>query len=346
MLAVLLAICIISIVVAMKYDITTLGGAVEDITFYTPEARVIDNHQEVLCQKLLAFEYGAKIRVNAVKATFGGGAANVAVAGERMGLKTACICAVGDDERGTRILKNLHANGVATAWAQEYKGEQSTFSFVLVGPGNKHTIFSYNGAKTRLRVTKTDLAKIDTVFLHITSLSGKWRDVLKNVFAQANRYRISWNPGHVQLTDEPQLVRHYLKHTEVVLLNKDEAAELVASDTTLMRGKVKNAAFLDKIKNLVTAIHSYGPKIVVITHGKTGADAYDGVRLYHADILPEKKRVDTTGIGDAFGAGFISGLRLYDYDIERALQLGMRNAASVITKHGAQNGLLKLRKKQ
>lgn len=326
----------------MKYDLVTIGGAVEDITFYTPEARIIDNKQEVLCQKLLAFEYGAKIRVNAVKASFGGGAANVAVAAARMGLKAACICAVGDDERGGRILKNLRDNGVSAVFAQQYRGETSTFSFVLIGPGNEHTIFSHDGAKSRLRVTKSDLETIDAEMVHITSLGGKWREVLKNVFANAHRYRITWNPGQAQLTEGAPLVRRYLKHTHVVLLNKDEAAELVANDIGIMRDKRESATFLNSEKNLLEAVRSYGPEIVVITNGKKGADAYDGTRFYHCDILSDKRRVDTTGIGDAFGAGFIGGLRLHNNDIDRALRLGMRNAASVITKHGAQNGLIKL----
>lgn len=330
----------------MKYDIVTVGGAVEDVTFYTPEARVIDNQQEVLCQKLIAFEYGAKLRVNAAKSSFGGGAANVAVAASRLGLRAACLCAVGDDERGARIIKNLRDNKVDTALVQSYRGKPSTFSFVLVGPGNEHTIFSYDGVKSKLRVSKSALQKIDTNFVHVTSLSGKWRDSLKNIFAAADNYRVSWNPGHVQLTEGPHLVRRYLKDADVVLLNKDEAAELVASDTAVMRGKTHNAAFLDKVKNLLTAIHDYGPVVVVITNGKQGAEAYDGLRFYHADILSEKKRVDTTGIGDAFGAGFVSGLQLYENDVDRALHLGMRNAASVITKHGAQNGLVRLRRRK
>jgi len=48
----------------MKYQIITIGGATRDITFFTKEGILIDNHRDVLRQKLLAFEYGAKIRVD------------------------------------------------------------------------------------------------------------------------------------------------------------------------------------------------------------------------------------------------------------------------------------------
>lgn len=330
----------------MSHDIVTIGGAVEDITFYTPEARIIDNEQEVLCQRLIAFEYGAKMRVNAVKSTFGGGAANVAVGCARLGLRAACMCVVGNDERGERIIHNLANQKVDTSYIQTYHKEPSTFSFVIVGPGHEHTIFSYNGAKSHLKITKASMQKLATKWIYVTSLSGKWRDGLRAIFTHPDRYRIAWNPGHVQLTEGAALVRRYLRHTGVVILNKDEAAELVASDAAIMKDKKKNAAYLNNVKNLLKALHSYGVSIAVITNGKKGADAYDGTAFYHADILSDKKRMDTTGIGDAFGAGFVSGLWAYGNDIDRSLQLAMHNAASVITKHGAQNGLLRKKLKR
>ena len=87
-------------------------------------------------------------------------------------------------------------------------------------------------------------------------------------------------------------------------------------------------------------IKDYGPKITVITSGRFGADVYDGEKFYHQDILKEKKRVDTTGVGDAFGSTFTAGLKLFNGDIQKAMHLAVRNTASVIGKQGAQNGLL------
>ena len=53
----------------MKNDFITIGGATEDITFYTTEGVVIDNSKDLLRQKLLAFEYGAKIKIDAAYST-------------------------------------------------------------------------------------------------------------------------------------------------------------------------------------------------------------------------------------------------------------------------------------
>ena len=45
----------------MKYDFLSIGGMTEDLVFFTDEGILLDNKDDILRQKLLAFEYGAKI---------------------------------------------------------------------------------------------------------------------------------------------------------------------------------------------------------------------------------------------------------------------------------------------
>ncbi len=316
----------------------------EDITFYTKQGQLIDNRQDIFRQKLLAFEYGAKLKIDSAHSTFGGGAANVAVAAERLGLKSAAIFAVGNDDKGKRIIKNLKNQGVDTRFAQKIKGKMSGFSFLLVGPGNEHIIFSHRAANSDLEIKRKNLEKIDSEYLYITSLSGEWREVLRNVFAanSGKKFKIAWNPGNIQLTQGQSLIRKFLKRTHIFIVNQDEATELVASDKKVMRNRRENAGFLSKVKNLLRVIKRYGPEIVVITRGKRGADVYDGNNFFHIKIKKEQKRVDTTGVGDAFGSSFVCGLKLYKGDIQKAMELGIKNTASVVSKQGAQNGLVKL----
>jgi len=326
----------------MNYDIITIGGAVEDITFYTNGGVVIDNSQDVLCQRLLAFEYGAKIRIKDAHSTFGGGAANVSVAASRLGFKTACFCAVGDDERGKNIVENLKKHKVDVCFVQKIKNAMSGFSFLLVGPGNEHVIFSHRAANQELAVKSGVLKNIDSRYAYITSLSGNWQKTARAIILQSKRFKIAWNPGAAQLEDAPRFFRKYMRYVDVIDMNEDEAAELVASDKKIMLNHKESAKFLGNIKNLLTVIKSYGPRIVVITRGRKGADCFDGHDFYHVDIKHEIKRVDTTGVGDAFGSSFVCGLMLYNDDIKKAMDLGIRNSASVIAKQGAQNGLIKL----
>ncbi len=321
----------------MKYDVVTIGGATEDITFYTAEGTLIANRKDILRQKMLAFEYGTKIKIDNSHSTFGGGAANAAVCLSKLGFRVAALVAVGSDIRGGEILNNLKNNGVDIRLAQRKKNIESGFSFLLVGNDNEHIVFSNRAANSELRIGNYELRALkNTKWIYMTSLSGEWDEVLKKVFSVKN-VKIAWNPGHIQLDSGYNAIGKYLKSTEVLIVNKDEAIELVVSRKLY---KKKSFAFLNKIENLIKIIHSWGPKTVVVTNGKYGALAYDGDKLYRQPVIKEKKRVDTTGVGDAFGSSFVAGLELYNGDIGKAMRLAARNSASVISKQGAQNGLL------
>jgi sugar/nucleoside kinase (ribokinase family) len=80
--------------------------------------------------------------------------------------------------------------------------------------------------------------------------------------------------------------------------------------------------------------------IAVMTDGARGAIVSDGRYIYRAGIFKEKKLVDRTGAGDAFGSGFVAGFILKK-DIHFALRLASANATSVVEKIGAQAGILR-----
>ena len=321
----------------MKYDIVTIGGATEDITFYTEEGILIDNKKDLARQKLLAFEYGAKIKVDKSYFGFGGGAANSAVAFARLGFKSACLCAVGFDERGRKIIANFKNQDVDTALVQQIKNKETGFSFLLVGPANEHICFSNRAANSELRITNYELRIMENAkWVYLTSLSGNWRENLVKIFSIKN-VKIAWNPGHRQIITGLKVLGKYFKRTECLIINKDEAVELVMSDK---KYKNKGSIYLNSVKNLLAALTSYGSKIVVITSGRKGADAIVGEQVYHQPIIKEKRRVDTTGVGDAFGSSFVAGFELYNQDIKRALILAARNSAAEVSRQGAQNGLL------
>jgi sugar/nucleoside kinase (ribokinase family) len=321
----------------MKYDFITIGGATEDITFCTNEGVLVDNKEDVLRQKLLGFEYGAKIQIDKAFSTFGGGAVNAAVCLARLSFKTACLASIGSDFRGHGIIENMRKNSVITKLVQNQTKAESSFSFFLVGKDKEHICFSNRAANQELKIKDNDLKELrQAKWLYLTSLSGNWQKILNQTF-KANAVRIAWNPGHIQLHAGVSSIGKYFKFCEMLIINKDEALELVMSDK---RYRSKDNRFLNGIKNLLVIIKKWGPKIVVITNGKHGADAYDGSIFYHHDILKEKKYINTTGVGDAFGSTFIAGLEMFNGDIKQAMKLGVINTASVVENMGAQNGLL------
>lgn len=322
----------------MKYDFITIGGATEDIAFYTQEGILIDNKKDLIRQKLLAFEYGAKVKIDKAFSNFGGGAANTAVSFSRFGFKVACLIAVGEDSRGERVIKNLEKQGVDISLVQKVKNVETGFSFLLVGPTNEHIVFSNRAANNELRITNDELRILgSTEWIYMTSLSGKWLEVLNKVFS-VGKVKIAWNPGHRQILTGVKILGKYLTKTNVFIVNKDEAIELVLSDK---KYKNRSKSFFVNVKNLLVALSGCGPEIVVITSGKDGADVFDGIKFYHQKVVKEAKRADTAGVGDAFGSSFVAGLELFKGDIKKSMQLGVKNTASVISQVGAQNGLLR-----
>ncbi len=318
----------------MKYDFITIGGATRDIAFFSDEGVLLDNKKDPLRQKLLAFEYGAKIRIDKFVNLFGGGAANAAVNLAGLGFKTAVLCAVGDDNNGHEIIKNIKSKKVSTDLVEVNKKSDSGSSFILIAKSGERIIFTTRGANDLLAFNSKQLKALKQAKnIYIASLSGSWSKNLKQVF-ENSQGKIFWNPGADQLTGGLKNLQSFFKKTYCLMLNRDEAIELI-----LNSNKTTNN-FLDKTDNLLETIKSYGPRIVAITDGDKGAYFYDGINFYHQKIIKERKHVDTTGIGDVYNSTFAAGLLFCKGDIVKAARLASRNSASKIAHLGAQNGLL------
>ncbi|MFH1192000.1 MAG: carbohydrate kinase family protein [bacterium] len=360
-----------------KFDVLTIGGAVQDITFYTSDGKLLDNpDKDPTCLKLLAFEYGAKIKIDEANFSFGGGAQNAAVCFSRLGFKTAALVIIGLDSTGEEIIRNLKINQVNTKFVQKNKKLGTGFSFVLTDrKTSEHVIFSYRGASSELNVSEFVLKKIFPKWIYLTSLSGEWeKDVMMGVLKYKEKFDLllAWNPGVRQLSAGFKKIKAYLRKTDVLIMNKDEATELVISGG--IKGNEDAKVLIKDLHSMIyqrnytppsassrqkggqagqaltplkggtginASINKGGVKksIAVVTEGKKGAYACDGKKTYYAPII-DVKRVDTTGVGDAFGSSFTAGLELYNGDIQKSLELGILNTSSVVGKVGAENGLL------
>lgn len=75
-------------------------------------------------------------------------------------------------------------------------------------------------------------------------------------------------------------------------------------------------------------------EIVVVTRGAKGAVAICGKTRYEIPAEPINRVIDTTGAGDLFAAGFLTGLA-QDRPISECLQMGALAAAEIISHYGA-----------
>ena len=316
-------------------NITTIGGATRDITFVTDKGKVIETPENLIEQKLLAFEYGAKISSEEVSFNFGGGACNTAATFAKLGLNTAVNCKIGKDDNGKSIAQNLNKLGINTNLIQTDEGKKTGFSLVVVNKeGGDRIIFKYKGASDSLEIKKENLSK--TKWIYLTSLAGNWEEDLNEIkkSVEENKIKLVWNPGAVQIMAGKNKLKKFLENTEILIINKDEAIELVQSDENvkLDYNEINDAVNLSKI------IKSWGPKIVVITDGKNGAYLFDDKAMLYSPPT-SKKSVDSTGAGDSFGSALVGGYILTD-NLEMALKYGIINSGNVVGEYGAQNGIL------
>lgn len=320
-----------------NFDFITVGGGTEDITFCTDEGVLVGDGKDVTRQKLFAFEYGAKLKTDRAYSTFGGGAANAAVSLSRLGFRVASVIPVGGDIRGEKIRNNLKKHKVNTGMITKRADRESPFSFLIMGKDGEHVAFVYSGAKKNFKIPEKNIERIKrTKWVYITSMAAGWRNNMDSLISHKD-LKLAWNPGNTQIKAGLPRLKKYLRHTDVLGVNKDEAIELALSAPQCKR---RSRSYLNNIRNLLKVLKAYGPSIVVVTDGERGSQAFDGNSFYYQKVRKVKKAADTTGVGDAFHSGFVAGMEFYNGDIQRSMELGMWNSASVVQQRGAQNGLL------
>lgn len=318
-----------------KLKILTVGGAVRDITFETAEGELIRNKEDLTRQQLVGFEFGAKIVVTHAQFSFGGGATNTAISLARLGSNVSTLICLGSDVIAEDILNNLKTHRVKTDFLQK-SPTASGLSFVLNYKklGDEHTLFTYRGANEDLKINLDKIAPAKFDLIYIASFSGTHSKTnLAKIFRYRQPTKFAWNPGTHQIKLGLKTLKPYLKKTNILIVNKDEAIEICLGDPANKNKKLNNPRVLLKI------LAAYCPGVIAVSDGKHGAYAIFQGEIYYEP--PQNVRVkDTTGVGDAFSSTFVWSLEHTGYDIQKSLHLGIKNASAVLKHIGAQNGLL------
>ncbi|MBI4033940.1 MAG: carbohydrate kinase family protein [Candidatus Brennerbacteria bacterium] len=313
------------------FDVITIGTATRDVFLTSPFFKVLKDPKHlkrlgVPEGEAQCFALGAKILVDHPHLTVGGGAANAAVTFARQGLKTGAIVGIGDDSNGSSALRDLAGEKVKTFPVYDSK-EMTGYSVILLSKEGERTILHYRGASASVRGTEAVFGRVRAKWVYI-SPGGIPIAAMERIITRfkGKGARVAMNPSKAYLETGPKKLAPILKNLDVVLVNREEASYL----TGVEYGKEK--AIFSKFDELVSGI-------AVMTDGRRGAAVSDGKHVYRAGIFPEKKLLDRTGAGDAFGSGFLSGL-LQKNDICFALRLASANATSVVEFVGAEEGIL------
>lgn len=308
-------------------DILCIGDAKIDILLQIPDE---DPHFSLdEAKNNLQISYGRKISIENYIKTLGGNACNAAVGLARLGSNTGLCAEIGTDEFSNFILNSLVKENINTNFILQDKIKQTSFSVCI----------NYKGERTLLsehikRDHNFNFEATSANFLYLTSLGPVWENIYQKVydFTKNKELTLAFNPGTLQVKSKERIVKELISISNYLFVNREEAE-------ILLYGKDVNLLSEQKeIKKLLFGLKSLGAKIVIITDSKNGSYVYNGINIFHLEIL-KSKVVDKTGAGDAYNAGFISAI-LQNKDIKRAMTWATLNAASVVEKIGAQEGLL------
>ncbi len=319
--------------------IICIGSSAKDVFYPTEKGQIIDTPEDLESQKKFCFELGAKYQVDDRYESIGGCAANVAVGLSRLGIKTYCYTKIGKDNLGKWIIEEFKSEGVDDKLVEIEKNCKSDLSAIIVDKkSGEHTIFFNRDANERLEIFPEKLKKADWIFVSAlnSSESVKWEENLEKIVVACKEKgtKLALNPGQANIKENCVKVIEAIKQSEILMLNKDEAIEIVSGiGNEYSKDDLNDEIFL--LENL----KMMGPKTITLTDGARGAWLFDGNLFLQTETIG-RNPVETTGAGDAFSSGFLAA-HLKGKDAEECLKWGIANSGNSLGFYGAIKGLLK-----
>ncbi|HVX90331.1 MAG TPA: carbohydrate kinase family protein [Candidatus Paceibacterota bacterium] len=306
----------------MDMDFLAIGGTVIDTFIRLKDADVhcdLDNEHCTISMRFadkIPFEF-AKV-IPAV-----GNSANAAVSAARLGLKTALITGLGKDRSGEDCLAVFKREGVSTDYISVKEGEETMNNYVLwYGPDRtilvKYTDFGYElpnpFPKTRI--------------LYVSSIGEANLEIHDRLIDAIDPETwFVFQPATFQIKAGMERLARVYARTNIFIANKEEYQRILNTQE-------------ESEKKLMEMMRAHGPKIAFLTDGQNGAYALSDEGAWKIAVYPDHlDPYDRTGAGDAF-ASTASAALLLGNPLPEALRWGAANAASVVQKIGAQEGLL------
>lgn len=311
------------------YDVICFGSATIDNFIDTFDRKHLTEAQKKMRYKhMISYSTGDKILIREMNTSIGGGGTNTALTFKRFNHTTAYCGAIGNDSNALIIKDYLKKQGID--FVGHTVEDNSGYSVILDSIEHDRTILTYKGSNDKLSLKKLDLEKFSgaKLFYFSSLLNGSF-ETQKKILQLAEQYhiKVAFNPSSYQACQGHEALKDVLSKTNYLILNKEEAQDLAKTENPHHR-------------ELLILLKKYLAKesTVIITDGKSGAYAYDGFKAYH--IIPNPLQVvESTGAGDAFASGFMSGI-LHGKAMQESLQLAMANSQSVIMHKGAKEKIL------
>jgi 5-dehydro-2-deoxygluconokinase len=286
---------------------------------------------------LYAHEIGVPLpEVTSFDAYVGGCPTNISVGARRLGLRSALLTALGDDQVGDFVLNFLEREGVETRFIPRKPGHRTSAVIMSIQPPDRFPLTFYrdNCADRELTIADVDHAPLTDAAILVASGTGLSHEPARGAtMYAAARARAASTTVIVDIDYRPDqwvdrktfasALQSLLRHAHIALGTEEEIAAAMDVENVALDAA---AAWLLKS----------GPSTLVVKRGKAGSRVYstDGSPI---DVPPfPVKILNVLGAGDAFASGFIYGLR-QGWPYARAARVGNATGAIVVTRHGCAN---------
>jgi adenosine kinase len=248
----------------------------------------------------------------------GGVAANIAFGLGRLGGRPLLVGAVGADFEGYRDW--LEAHGVETKWVH-VSATRHTARFLCTTDDYQNQIASfYPGAMSEARTISLRPIADGTGGLDLVLISPNDPEAMLRHTDECRElgYPFAADPSQQLATLGKAEVRSLVEGATYLFTNEYES-ELLLSTTRWARDQV-----LSRVGSWVTTLGENGVRIESA-----------GAPTVTVGVVPDRGKVDPTGVGDGFRAGFLSGLDA-GLPVVRSAQVGCMVATLVLEALGPQ----------
>jgi sugar/nucleoside kinase (ribokinase family) len=268
--------------------------------------------------------------VEQIRLTAAGSAAGTAVDLVKLGNEVRSVGAAGDDELGDFLLAVMGRHGVDVSGVARRTGEQTSASILPIRPDGGRPSFHVPGANLGVAFADVDPRVVrGAQAVHLGGMDVTFGLNDPDFFALLDEVRAGGTIVTMDLlstmADLLTATRAYLPHVDYVLPNEEQALAMTGASGAEAAAR---------------SLLAEGPEGVLVTLGAEGSLVVTAGGVTRIPALPVEVS-DTTGCGDAYCAGFVTGL-LHGEDVETAARWGTAAAAAVATGLGSDAGLTDL----
>lgn len=245
---------------------------------------------------------------------WGGVAANIAYSMARLGLQPYLMGTAGRDFEPYRA--RLNAIGVDTSSVQQHDDLFTASFFCNTDEENNQIASFYSGAMQR--ASNYPLASVK-VQPDLVIVSPNDPQAMTNYTDECRQqgYRFVYDPSQQIARMNGDTLMHDMQGAALMIINEYEAT-MVQNKTGLS---------FDELRSHV--------EMLVITHGADGSEIFTNGDTIQVPAFAPTELLDPTGAGDAFRAGFITGL-VYGFSLKTCGALGAMSATYTLEKIGPQ----------